>query len=96
MEFSELAAERFSVLEYEHRSVAEEAVDQILAAGMAAPTACNFQPQRILVIDDASSDGSGTGLHMGHVLGPGADEAGILTSGACRAGGAAHRRSQGA
>ena len=52
MEFSELAAERFSVLEYEHRSAAQEAIDQILAAGMAAPTACNFQPQRILVIDD--------------------------------------------
>ena len=47
MQFSELAAERFSVLEYEHRSVAEEAVDQILAAGMAASTAWNFQPQRI-------------------------------------------------
>lgn len=40
MQFSELATERFSVLEYEHRSVAQEAVDQILAAGMAAPTAC--------------------------------------------------------
>ena len=53
MQFSELATARFSVLEYEHRSVAEEAVDQILAAGMAAPTACiNFQPQRILVIND--------------------------------------------
>ena len=53
MQFSELAAERFSVLEYEHRSVAQEAIDQILAAGMAAPTACiNFQPQRILVIND--------------------------------------------
>ena len=47
MQFSELAAERFSVLEYEHRSVAQEAIDQILAAGMAASTAWNFQPQRI-------------------------------------------------
>ena len=47
IQFSELAAELFSVLEYEHRSVAQEAVDQILAAGMAASTAWNFQPQRI-------------------------------------------------
>ena len=52
MQFSELATERFSVLEYEHRSVAQEAVDQILAAGIAASTAYNFQPQRILVISD--------------------------------------------
>lgn len=30
MQFSELATERFSVLEYEHRSVAQESIDQIL------------------------------------------------------------------
>lgn len=30
MQFSELAAERFSVLEYGHRSVGQEAIDQIL------------------------------------------------------------------
>lgn len=52
MQFSELAAEHLSVLEYERRSVEQGAIDQILAAGMAAPTACNFQPQRILVISD--------------------------------------------
>ena len=39
MQFSELAAERFSVLEYEHRSVAQESIDQILAAGIAASIA---------------------------------------------------------
>ena len=52
MDFSELAHARFSVLEYERRSVDKPLVETILRAGLAAPTACNFQPQRILVIDD--------------------------------------------
>jgi len=55
MEYLELIRERFSVLEYEPRAVAPELVQAILDAGLCAPTACNFQPQRILVID--SDDG---------------------------------------
>ena len=50
MEFQKLVTERFSVLEYERRDVAPELVQTILEAGLAAPTACNFQPQRIKVI----------------------------------------------
>lgn len=52
MDFLELARERFSVLEYEQRSVERSKIDRIIEAGLAAPTACNNQPQRILVIDD--------------------------------------------
>ena len=52
MGFLELSRERFSVLEYEHESVAMDEIEKILEAGMSAPTACNYQPQRILVIDD--------------------------------------------
>lgn len=55
MEYQQLIHERFSVLEYERRDVAQELVREILAAGLAAPTACNFQPQRIKVIDDDAS-----------------------------------------
>ena len=55
MEFSEVIRRRYSVLEYEQQSVAPELVRSILKAGLAAPTACNFQPQRILVIDDDQS-----------------------------------------
>ena len=55
MDFRELVRERFYVLEYERRDVAPELVRTILDAGLAAPTACNFQPQRILVIDDDAS-----------------------------------------
>ena len=50
MEFQKLIRERFSVLEYELRDVEPELVRTILEAGLAAPTACNFQPQRIKVI----------------------------------------------
>ncbi len=55
MEYQQLIHERFSVLEYEQRDVAPELVRAILEAGLAAPTACNFQPQRIKVINDDAS-----------------------------------------
>lgn len=51
MGFLELAHSRFSVLEYEHRPIEREKIEAIIEASIAAPTACNFQPQRILVID---------------------------------------------
>ena len=50
MDFRELVTERFSVLEYERRTVAPELVQTILEAGLAAPTACDLQPQRILLM----------------------------------------------
>lgn len=52
MDFLHLAHERFSVLEYEKRPVEQEKVDKILDACLSAPTACNNQPQRVLLIDD--------------------------------------------
>lgn len=51
MHFLELARQRFSVLEYEQQPVEEAKIHRIIEAGLAAPTACNNQPQRILVID---------------------------------------------
>lgn len=52
MDFLELARERFSVLEYDRRDVEQNKIDKIIEAGLAAPTACNNQPQRISVIDN--------------------------------------------
>lgn len=52
MAFLELARERFSVVNYAQQPVEQEKIDQIIEAAMAAPTACNRQPQRILIIDD--------------------------------------------
>ena len=52
MDFLELARSRFSVLEYDPRPVEQCKIDRIIEAGLAAPTACNNQPQRILVIQN--------------------------------------------
>ncbi|MGN0443030.1 MAG: nitroreductase family protein [Acutalibacteraceae bacterium] len=52
MDFLKIAHERFSVLEYSERIVEQEKINKIIEAGLAAPTACNFQPQRILIIDN--------------------------------------------
>lgn len=51
MDFFELAGSRFSVRKFDGRPVETDVIKQILRAGQAAPTACNRQPQRILVIN---------------------------------------------
>lgn len=51
MEFLKLASERYSVRKFENKPLDKETLDKILACGHVAPTGCNFQPQRILVID---------------------------------------------
>lgn len=49
--FAELSAERYSVRSFETKHVEQEKIEKILAVGNNAPTACNRQPQRILVIN---------------------------------------------
>lgn len=51
MNFYELAAERFSVRKFLEKPVEQEKIEKILSAGHIAPTGCNFQPQKILVIN---------------------------------------------
>jgi len=51
MDFLKLAQERYSVRSFTEKAVTQEDLDKILKAGQAAPTACNLQPQRILVIN---------------------------------------------
>ncbi|MCM1334622.1 MAG: nitroreductase family protein [Bacteroides sp.] len=51
MDFMKLAADRYSVRSFSDRPVEREKLDRIIRAGMIAPTACNRQPQRILVIE---------------------------------------------
>lgn len=51
MDFLKLAEERYSVRKFRNERVEKEAVDKILKAGHVAPTACNYQPQRIFVIE---------------------------------------------
>lgn len=51
MEFEKLIADRFSVRNFEERQLEKEILDKILSAGHIAPTGCNNQPQRILVLN---------------------------------------------
>lgn len=55
MDFLELAKERYSVRKFSDKTIETEKIDLILQAGRLAPTACNNQPQRILVVDNEIS-----------------------------------------
>ena len=56
MNFLELAKEkRYSVRKFKDMAVEKEKLDLILEAGRVAPTACNYQPQRILVVESESA-----------------------------------------
>lgn len=50
MDFLKLAKMRYSVRKFKTIEVEKEKLELILEAAKLAPTACNFQPQRVLVI----------------------------------------------
>ncbi len=50
MDFLQLAKDRYSVRSFSDKKVEKEKLDYILEAGRVAPTACNNQPQRVLVV----------------------------------------------
>lgn len=50
MSFQELVQKRYSVRKYDPRPVEEEKLRLILEAGRLAPTAVNYQPQRIIAL----------------------------------------------
>jgi nitroreductase len=50
MEFQELIRKRYSVRAYDPRPVEEEKLARVLEAARLAPTACNLQPFRIVVL----------------------------------------------
>jgi nitroreductase len=52
MDFLELAKNRYSCRSFSNKPVEQEKLDLILEAGRVAPTACNIQPQRILVLQN--------------------------------------------
>ncbi len=49
--FLKLAEKRYSVRKFKDQPVEQEKIDAILRAAQVAPTAANFQPQKILVIN---------------------------------------------
>ena len=50
-----MAESRFSVRSFLKKPVEQSKTDAVLRAGQVAPTACNLQPQRILVIRDEAA-----------------------------------------
>jgi nitroreductase len=55
MDFLSLAEKRYSVRKFADKPVEKEKLDEILEAGRLAPTACNNQPQKIIVANDKAS-----------------------------------------
>ena len=55
MEFEKLITERYSVRKFKSEHLPKEIIDKILQAGHKAPTGCNYQPQRILVLNNDES-----------------------------------------
>ena len=55
MTFQELAHARYSVRSFQDRPIEEDHLNLILEAGRVAPTACNFQPQKIYVAKSAEA-----------------------------------------
>lgn len=55
MDFKQLITERYSVRNFKPEHLPQEVVDKILEAGHKAPTGCNYQPQRILVLNTDES-----------------------------------------
>lgn len=51
MDFLKFASERYSVRKFKDTHLEQEIIDKILKAGHVAPTGCNYQPQRILVLN---------------------------------------------
>ena len=55
MEFTNLIEERCSVRSFKPGHLPREVLERILRAGHLAPTGCNYQPQRILVLNTDES-----------------------------------------
>lgn len=54
-DFLKLAEKRCSVRKFVNKPLEQDKIDKILQAAMVAPTGCNYQPQRILVINSEES-----------------------------------------
>ena len=55
MEYENLITERYSVRDFKPEHLSSEVISKILEAAHKAPTGCNYQPQRILVLNNESS-----------------------------------------
>ena len=55
MDFDKLITQRYSVRKFKPEHLPQRVIDKILEAGHKAPTGCNYQPQRILVLNTDAS-----------------------------------------
>ncbi len=55
MEFNKLINERYSVRKFMPQHLEQRVIDKIIEAAHKAPTGCNYQPQRILVLNNDKS-----------------------------------------
>lgn len=55
MDFQTLITERYSVRQFKKEHLEKDVIDKILRTSHVAPTGCNFQPQRILVLNTDES-----------------------------------------
>ncbi len=55
MDFYTLAKSRYSVRSFQNTPVSQAEIDKILEIAHIAPTGCNYQPQRILVLNTEES-----------------------------------------
>lgn len=55
MDFLEFSRKRYSVRSYSSQKVEKEKIDKILQAAMIAPTAVNYQPQKIYVLKSSEA-----------------------------------------
>lgn len=55
MDFLKLAKARYSVRNFKEDPIPQETIEKILEAGLAAPTACNNQPQKIIVVNNSEA-----------------------------------------
>ena len=51
MDFLELASKRYSARNFKELPIPQMIIDKILLAGNVAPTAHNYQPQKIIVVN---------------------------------------------
>ena len=70
MEFEKLITDRYSVRNFRPEHLPQEVIEKILLAGHKAPTGCNYQPQRILVLNTEESIGKLRGCTKCHFSAP--------------------------
>lgn len=55
MDFDKIIEDRYSLRKFKQEHLSEAVIDKILNSAHKAPTGCNYQPQRILVLNNEES-----------------------------------------